>query len=60
MIATMNICTWLGVFASAFFYHVCSSLFTNDLISRSFYVLAALSCSVALAFRQRDQALSPD
>lgn len=58
MIATMNVCTWLGVFASAFFYHVCSQTFTNQQIARSFFVLAALSLTVAVLYRQADQELA--
>jgi acyl-[acyl-carrier-protein]-phospholipid O-acyltransferase/long-chain-fatty-acid--[acyl-carrier-protein] ligase len=60
MIATMNICTWLGVFASAFFYHVCSGAFTNQHIARTFYVLAAFSLPIALLYRQQDLTLTDE
>lgn len=51
MIATMNVCTWLGVFAAAFFYHVCSGWFTNARIADMCYLLAGCSLAIAAWYR---------
>jgi acyl-[acyl-carrier-protein]-phospholipid O-acyltransferase/long-chain-fatty-acid--[acyl-carrier-protein] ligase len=58
MIAAMNVCTWLGIFASAGFYGLCSMLFTPRQISYTFYVLAAIILPLAIGYRPRDQELT--
>ena len=58
MIATMNVCTWLGILASAGFYGLCSMLFTTDGIAGTFFVTAALILPVALLYRPADQTLT--
>ncbi|MCA9055466.1 MAG: MFS transporter, partial [Planctomycetaceae bacterium] len=58
MIATMNVCTWIGILLSAGFYGFCSKLFTTGGISNTFYVTAALILPVALLYRPADQLLT--
>jgi acyl-[acyl-carrier-protein]-phospholipid O-acyltransferase/long-chain-fatty-acid--[acyl-carrier-protein] ligase len=57
MIAAMNICTWLGILAAAGAYGLCSKVFTNESISHTFGVLAALILPLALFYRPQDQVL---
>ena len=58
MIGTMNLCTWLGILASAGFYGFCASLFGRESISLTFGILAALILPVAIFYRPADQELS--
>ena len=57
MIAAMNLCTWIGILASAVFYGLCSKLFTNASISRTFVVLAVLILPIALFYRPKSAEL---
>jgi MFS family permease len=57
MIAAMNICTWLGILASAACYGLCSAIFTPQRISATFYVLAAMILPLALLYRPASEPL---
>lgn len=58
MIAAMNLCTWIGILASAVFYGLCSKLFQNESISETFVVLAVMILPIALFYRPRTQELA--
>ncbi len=51
MIGAMNLCTWIGIFASAGFYGLCAAVFTRTQIAHSFFVLGALISPVLLWYR---------
>ena len=51
MIGAMNLCTWIGILASAGFYGLCAATFGREQIARTFLVLAVLVVPVLIWYR---------